>query len=450
MITADIIRQTGYGELINYRSSATNVVIDSRRVSDNSIFVALPGEKTDGHRFIRQALSSGAVLCVVSKEWAQHNTHQHLPLWITESPETALQKLAQVWRNQFQIPMLAITGTNGKTTTRAMCAAILARKFKLHTTAGNLNNQLGVPLSLLTLTPDHTFSLLEFGTNHFGEIALLCKLAKPNAALITNIGYGHTEFFGSKAGVARAKRELFDALETDDTGFINLNDEYIREMNPRCHQVTYGMETEHADYTGKIIRFDKNGCATLNINGDIRIELKTPGKVMAQNALAAAAVGLYFDVRPDDIITGLESFTPVQQRFDMLRTPHCRIINDAYNANPDSTQAAINTFTSLRLPGRRILVFGDMFELGTLAKTCHRDIGQLIAESPIDRVYLYGPLTEITHAAIQAAGGPPSRHFSTKDNLLEALQKEIKSDDTVLVKGSRGNQLEDIIEGLMN
>lgn len=450
MITAEIIRQTGYGELVNFDSAANDVVIDSRRVSGNSIFVALRGEQTDGHHFVRQALADGAVLCIVTKKWAEQNPDQRLPLWITDSPETALQKLAQTWRNRFQIPVLAITGTNGKTTTRAMCAAILTKKFNLHTTTGNLNNQLGLPLTLLRIKPGHSFSLLELGTNHFGEIALLCEIAKPNAGLITNIGFGHTEFFKSKAGVAKAKRELFDALDADGAAFINLNDEYIRKMNPKCRQITYGMQVEAAAYSGIIDAFDDNGCATLTVNRDIRIKLNTPGKAMAHNALAAVAVGLHFGVEPDDIITALETFQPLQQRFNLIRAAGCRIINDAYNANPDSTRSAIETFTAMRLPGRRILVFGDMFELGSLSEACHQEIGKLIAESPIDRVYLYGPLTEITQAAIQAAGGPETRHFHTKSDLLMALQNEVKSDDTVLVKGSRGNQLEEIIEGLIH
>lgn len=450
MITAEIIRQTGYGELTNFDSAATDVVIDSRQVSGNSIFVALPGEQTDGHRFVRQALAGGAVLCIVAKKWAEQNPGQRLPLWITDSPVTALQKLAQTWRNQFQIPVLAITGTNGKTTTRAMCAAILAKKFNLHTTPGNLNNQLGLPLTLLRIKSENTFSLLELGTNHFGEIAFLCKLAKPSAGLITNIGFGHTEFFKSKAGVAKAKRELFDALDADGTAFINLSDEYIRAMNPQCRQITYGMQVEAATYSGKIDNFDDNGCATLTVNRNIRIKLNTPGKAMAHNALAAVAVGQHFGVEPNDIITALESFRPLQQRFNLIRAACCRIINDAYNANPDSTRSAIETFTAMRVSGRRILVFGDMYELGTLSEACHQEIGKLIAESPIDQVYLYGPLTEVTHAAIRAAGKPESRHFHNKSDLLKVLRNEIKSDDTVLVKGSRGNQLEEIIEGLMN
>jgi len=204
-----------------------------------------------------------------------------------DSPEKALQELSKKWRGQFYIPILAITGTNGKTTTRAMCSAILQKKYTLHTTSGNLNNHLGLPLTLLKMRSNHTFSVLELGTNHFGEIAFLCDLCQPTAGLITNIGYGHTEFFGSIEGVAKAKQELFNSLSETGTSFINLNDELISQMNPQTRKIRFGINVEDADYTGKVTNYDPNGCATLVVNNELQIKLKVPGYAMAQNALAA-------------------------------------------------------------------------------------------------------------------------------------------------------------------
>ena len=320
MISANFIQQTGIGKLMNFNSIVSDVVIDSRKISMGSMFIALPGENTDGHCFVFKAIQEGAALCVVSDEWTEHNNITAQPLWIVESPEKALQQLSKKWREQFDIPILAITGTNGKTTTRAMCSAILNKKYMLHTTSGNLNNHLGLPLTLLKMRSEHTFSLLELGTNHFGEIAFLCELCRPTAGLITNIGYGHTEFFSSKAGVARAKRELFDALDKTETGFINLNDELIKHMNPETRHITYGIDIDNADFTGKISSFNHNGCATLVVNNEFQIKLKVPGYVMAQNALAAIAVGKTYSIDTNDIVDALESFEPVNQRFNVSQT----------------------------------------------------------------------------------------------------------------------------------
>ncbi|MBN2602261.1 MAG: UDP-N-acetylmuramoyl-tripeptide--D-alanyl-D-alanine ligase [Candidatus Marinimicrobia bacterium] len=448
MISADFIRQTGLGKLVNFNSTVSNVVIDSRKVTKKSMFIALPGENTDGHRFIFQAIKDGAALCIVSQEWAQQNNVTNLPLWIVDSPQKALQELSKKWREQFDIPVLAITGTNGKTTTRAMCSAILQKKYRLHTTTGNLNNHLGLPLTLLKMRSDHEFGILEIGTNHFGEIAFLCDLCKPSAGLITNIGHGHTEFFGSKEGVAKAKRELFDSMGPNGTSFINLDDEFIAQMNPQNRKICFGFNVENADYNGKISNYDQNACATLIINSTLHIKLKVPGYAMAQNALAAVAIGKTFDVDDQDIIDALESFDSVNQRFNVSQTKHCRIINDAYNANPDSTKAAIDTFSRMAVPGRRIFVFGDMFELGKLSQDCHEKTGQIINKSPIDLLFTYGPLTQITHNTVEKAGKIECRHFSQKRDLIAALKAEIQADDTLLIKGSRGNKLEEIIEGI--
>ncbi len=448
MITAEFIRNINMGSLVNFGGSVSNVTIDSRKVTAGSMFVALPGENVDGHKFVKSATVGGAVLSIVSKNWAKQTDVSDLPLWIVESPEKALQQLASTWRDQFDIPVLAITGTNGKTTIRIMCESILKHKYDLHSTSGNLNNHLGLPLTLLKLNESHTFSLLELGTNHFGEIAFLCELCKPTAGLITNIGYGHTEFFGNLKGVARAKEELFQSLSSNGISFINLNDPYIRQMSPKTMQVTYGMDIKNGDYSGTITEYDKNACATLEINNEISIKLKVPGQAMAQNALAAVAIGRTFSVPAHNIAGALESFHAVNQRFTVQQTDYCRIINDVYNANPNSTNAAIDTFSTMKVPGRRLFVFGDMFELGDLSEQCHRDIGRKIAQSPIDILYTYGPLSTFTVDEARKAGMRYIEHYDNKIDLISALKHIVQKSDTILVKGSRGNQLEEIIEGI--
>ncbi len=448
MITAEFIRQSELGNLVNFEGQVDDVIIDSRKVSPGAMFFALQGKNADGHRYVKSALENGAVLCAVSQKWVKNNRTEGLPLWIVESPEKALQGLAKQWRAQFNIPVLGITGTNGKTTTRSMCASILGKKYNLHATQGNFNNHLGLPLTILKMNPEHSFSILELGTNHLHEITFLAELCQPTAALITNIGYGHTEFFGGIEGVTQAKAELFESIDPDGTCFINLNDENIRKIVPNTKLVSFGMDIPEADFNGKIISYDENACATLVVNDDLTIKLKVPGKAMAQNALAAIAVGMTYSVSAIQIKDALESFDSIDQRFAVTQARRCRIINDAYNANPNSTRAALETFSKMSVNGRKLFVFADMFELGDLAADGHRDIGKEIINSPIDVLFTYGPLSKITNKVVQKSGEIQTRHFSSKPELIEMLKNSIRPSDTILFKGSRGNRLEEIIEGI--
>jgi UDP-N-acetylmuramoyl-tripeptide--D-alanyl-D-alanine ligase len=449
MINAGFIDQIGLGTLRNFNSFVTSVAIDSRKVTTGAMFFALQGEKADGHYYLDSAVAQGAALCVVSQEWADQNSDSKLPLWIVESPKTALQQLALRWRREFKIPVLAITGTNGKTTTRAMCQTILKKRYFLHSTSGNFNNQLGLPLTLLSLTPEHTFSLLELGSNHFGEINFLCQICQPTAGLITNIGYGHTEFFKDLAGVLKAKKELFDSLPVNGISFINNNDDLLAPLKPATKIVTYGLDRQDVDYRGKIISYDQNACGILQVNEDVTIHLKIPGKPVVQNALAAIAVACTYDVNWSDIQSALEDFEAVNQRFVVTQYRNCRIINDAYNANPNSTTAAIETFSRMNVPGRRVFVFGDMLELGPISKAVHREIGQKVTATPIDWFYTYGPLSELAAEEVLKGGNQQVRSFRDKKELLAVLKKNTLKTDTILFKGSRANHLEDIIEGIV-
>lgn len=329
-----------------------------------------------------------------------------------------------------------------------MCAEILKTKFNLHTTTGNFNNQLGLPITLLNLRPNHAFSLLEMGTNHFGEIARLCKIAHPNAGLITNIGWGHTEFFGDISGVARAKSELFAALPENGIAFTNSDDPLIAAMPVKCRQVTFGFESVGVDFTGKINAYSENGCARLNINSKIEIKLKIPGRIAALNALAAATVGLYYNVDEKAVVAALENFQPVSQRFAQVKIGPYHVINDVYNANPSSTIAAIATFQAMKTPGRKIFVMGDMLELGAYSAQGHANVGQAVAAAGLDRFYGVGQMTANATTAAFRAGMQAVFHFETKADLIEALKSDLQNDDTLLVKGSRGSHMEEIIEEL--
>ncbi|HPC35727.1 MAG TPA: UDP-N-acetylmuramoyl-tripeptide--D-alanyl-D-alanine ligase [Candidatus Marinimicrobia bacterium] len=447
MIKADFIRSLGLGQIVNFEGAINGAEIDSRKLQSGAAFFALKGESSDGHNYVQDALQKGAALCVVAEDWAAKNPIS-APLWIVPDPEKALQKLAEKWRLSFSIPVLAITGTNGKTTTRAMCAAIIKTAYILHTTSGNFNNQLGLPLTLLNLRPEHQFSLLEMGTNHFGEITRLCEIAHPNAGLITNVGWGHIEFFGNIEGVARAKSELFAALPENGIAFVNADDPLIIKMPVAGRKIKYGFENKDVDFRGKILDYNDEGQATLNINSRFDIHLSIPGKIAALNALAAVAVGLSYNVDEKAIIEVLESFQPINQRFVQIKVGPYQVINDVYNANPDSTVAALETFGRIKTSGRRIFVMGDMLELGQYSSQGHRRVGQAVAQAGIDQFYGVGTLIAYATEAAAQAGLKTVYHFQTKTDLLAALKSDLKEGDTLLVKGSRGSCMEEIIEGL--
>jgi len=447
VLDANFIRAIGLGRLVNFEGTLQGAVIDSRKIRPGLAFFALRGENEDGHLYVDKALVAGGSLAVVASNWsgtAEHNW----PLWIVPDPEQALQALAERWRAQFNIPFLAITGTNGKTTTRAMCAAVVGTQYNLHSTSGNLNNQLGLPLTLLDLTSGHQFSLLEMGTNHFGEIASLCQIAHPTAGLITNIGHGHLEFFGSIDGVRRAKAELFERLPSDGIAFVNTDDENIKRIPTSQKRFTFGFNSHSNDVNARLISFDENACPQIEVNGQFEIKLKVSGYPAAQNALAAVAVGLYYQIAPENIKAALENFTAINQRFIVQTDGPCRIINDAYNANPDSTLAALRTFQLMKLNGRRIFIMGDMRELGDFSLAGHVMVGEAVAAMGIDAFYGVGELTKKAIESAYASGLREARHFPDKTALVAHLHRTLDPEDTVLVKGSRGSRMEEVITKL--
>ncbi len=449
-INANFIRNLKYGKLVNFDANITDVCIDSRKVEKGTLFVALKGDNVDGHLFVKDALNKGAALCLVSEKWVKENDIESTPLWIVRSPEKTLQMMAAEWRKQFILPILAITGTNGKTTTRAMAEAILKTKFNLHSTTGNLNNQLGLPLTLLKLNKYHNFSLIEMGSNNFGEIKYLCELAKPSAGLITNIGYGHIEFFCSQKGVAKAKEELFLSLPKDGISFVNMDDPFIKKMTTTDNILKYGFNLSKAEIAGKIISYTNEGCPLLEINNKFRIQLKIPGKVPALNALAAISVGLYYGISELEIIETLENFTAVDQRFVISNQIPCKIIDDTYNANPDSTIAALHTLSIIKVEGRRIFVFGDMLELGKSTEEAHAKVGKSVAKLEIDIFYAFGPLSIAAIKEAKHRGMKNAYHFTDKIELIKTIKSEINSTDTLLVKGSHRTHMEEVIEEIKN
>ncbi len=450
-LNRQIIESINYGEILNCPESFNSAgVIDSRKLKEGMIFFALKGENTDGHNYVIQSQAKKPSLCVVENTWYKKNSRelQKSPLWIVENSEIALQKLANKVRNISNIPVFALTGTNGKTSTRSMIVEVLSKKFKTLSTIGNLNNHLGLPLSLLHLDENHEIAVLEMGTNHFGEIKFLCDIAKPNYGLITNIGRGHTEFLKNQAGVAKAKEELFLAIPEEGTIFLNGDDKFICSMNYGTEKfIKYGIDSQNLDYKATIKSIDSLGRTTISINNEIEIKLQISGIYQAYNALAAISVGHYFEIDYTKIKDALENFKGVSNRFG-VKNYKFKIIDDTYNANPESTLAAIKTLSKIQSNGNKYFILGDMLELGNEKEKFHREMGKEIANSEIDYFFTHGKLTAYANTESQNSGHKNSIHFNTKKEIIDLLNKQLTKDDIILFKGSRGSRMEEIIEGI--
>lgn len=430
--------------------SVTEIGIDSRKSVAGGIYVALRGERLDGHQFTADAFAQGCRAAIVDAAGFESlgalSTTGNF--FIVDDTTRALQEIAHFYRGKFDIPVIALTGTSGKTTTKEMLGAVLAQKFNLLKTAGNLNNHIGVPLTLLQLTRQHELALIEMGTNHFGEIQRLVEIARPGLGLITNIGRGHLEFFGSVDGVARAKHELFDGLPPDGTAFINADDPRIMQKTPQVkRKVYYGLKNQ-AEIKGEIIRLNQEGEATFTVF-DQEISLPVPGIHNVYNALAAMSVGLEFGMSLEQIQPVLESFQPHSKRMEVLNLGSLRIINDCYNSNPESLTAALDVLENMVSGGKKIAVLADMLELGAVAEAEHQNIGNLLANRQIDHVLGFGPLTGLLIRELKNSSGIDARHFAEKTELAQYLKTVAAPGDLILIKGSRGMALETVLNDLM-
>ncbi len=433
-----------------------HVSIDSRDIRNGSIFFALKGDRTDGHEYVSRAFESGAFCAVVSREWySRHAGSVHREGWrylVVHDTVSALQELASIYRGKFSFPVIGIGGSNGKTTTKEMTAAVLGTRYRVHMSKGNLNNHLGVPLTLFGLRDTHELAVVEMGINHPGEMELLTAIARPDFALLTNIGHEHLEFLRDLDGVEQAETELFrDTERRGGTVFLNTGDARLRAAaSGLCNRVDYGSEKDGNLIWPEQIVLDPAGRASFTLctaSGNVRLMLHFSGRHNVENAVAAAAVGCRFNIPLQDIAAGLGSLVPADgwKRLEYIDADGIRIFNDTYNANPDSVTMALKTVCEIPCSGRRVLVFADMLELGDAAAFEHRRMGELVARLPFDAVYTYGE-----HAALSCrAAGPKCRgHYTSHAHLLDALKTFLRHDDLLLLKGSRGMRLERIAEGL--
>lgn len=412
------------------------VSTDSRQILPGCLFFALKGDNFDGNKYAQTALDASAAFAVIDDE-AYANSKTLLVNDVLE----ALQNLALMHRRKFNIPVIAITGSNGKTTTKELINAVLSQEYHVTATKGNLNNHIGVPLTLLGITNETQIAIIEMGANHQLEIARLCQIAEPSHGLITNIGRAHLGGFGGFEGVVKAKSELYAWLrQSDGTVFVNSGNPLLMELTTGMKRILYG--SEEGLFTRGI---DRNNNSNLELdwfsgNDKITIQTNLVGNYNFENVMAAICVGTIFDVSPDNIQVAINSYMPSNSRSQAMKTAKNSIILDAYNANPTSMQLAIENFKRINAT-HKMVILGDMLELGEESPAEHLAIVNLVSDYGFDRVIFVGPDFQ------EAATGRFSS-FGNSDEAREWLQKEQIKGFTILVKGSRGIKMEKVLEAL--
>lgn len=426
----------------------SGISTDTRTLRGGELFVALRGPNFDGHAFMDSALRSGAAAVLAER------APDKGPALVVRDSRVALGQLGRYWRRRMSASLVAITGSNGKTTVKQMLASILSSAGRTLATEGNLNNDIGVPLTLARLSPDDRFAVIEMGANHAGEIAWLGEIAEPDVAVVTNAGPAHLEGFGSLDGVARAKGELFQLLDQDGTAVINADDDfaplwYALAENRRV--VDFGTVSSARI---RAIRVESEHEVLLKTPaGDCRVRLPVPGHHNLLNALAATAAAIALQVPLEHVQAGLQAFQPAAGRLQVARsTEGALIINDTYNANPASLIAGLGVLlemarehaTSPDRPVARWLVLGDMAELGEQSEALHHEAGRRAREMGVARLYTLGAMS----ASANQAFGAGARHFDERSELLRALRDDLNRDVALLVKGSRSMGMESVVAGL--
>lgn len=433
-----------------YRSAkAVKLCTDSRALKRGQIFWALKGENFNGHDFANQAFTQGGYAAVVDEQWLKQNgkpVNVYIPVGDTNG---ALLHLAREYAAKFRIPKVAVTGSNGKTTTKDMISQVLAKVGPTLATQGNFNNQVGVPLTLFELKSSHRYAVIEMGTNHPGEIAPLSEATRPSISVITNIGYSHLEHFGSKEKVREEKLTITAGIQSKGVLVLNVDDPLLAQIRAttRYKLVTFGID--RGQIRPSDLTFNADGCASFKI-GRTLFTLQVPGRHNVYNALAAIAVGTQLRIPKALIAEALFGFTASKNRMQVKKLAGLTVMDDCYNANPSSMRSALATLGSYQAPGRRIALIGDMLELGNEGPKLHQEIGHYLVEMGVDELFTFGNLSRHINSAARSKGLPRNRahHFSDFDLMSAELLRYLMPGDVLLVKGSRGMKLERIYEFL--
>jgi UDP-N-acetylmuramoyl-tripeptide--D-alanyl-D-alanine ligase len=439
---------TGAKGEVDQELVAMGYSIDSRTLQPGELFIAIKGERFDGHNFVQAALKKDAVAAIVHSG-ARIDVDQKRLLFVEDTLQ-ALQALGAAARRLWGKPLVAVTGSAGKTTTKEILAHLLAQRFRVMKSAGNLNNHIGLPLELLKLEPEHEVAVVEMGMNHAGEIRALGKLAHHDMAIVTNVAPAHLEFFNSVADIARAKYEIIESLHPGGVAVLNADDEYVSQFGRDFHGkvVTFGIR-KPADVSAKEIK--SNGIAGSSfqlVAGGVSevVSLPLVGEHNISNALAAAAAALERGVSPSQIAAALATLQPADKRGQTLELGGAIIINDCYNSNPSALKAMIDALAGMKAR-RHILVAGEMLELGPTSEALHRECGRHAAEKKMDIVVGVGGMAR---ALSEEAGtaGVQSKFVETAEEAGEWLGRELRPGDAVLLKASRGVKLERALEAL--
>ena len=453
MTVRELLTATG-GRLLGEEAVAertiTGVETDSRAVHEGDLFVALRGERTDGHRYIASALETGAAGCL-TEEVPQVLLPGKFYIQV-EDTMLAIGQVARAYREKFPIPVIGITGSVGKTTTKDMVASVLGQKFRVLKTEGNFNNELGLPLTLFRLTAQHQICVLEMGMNHFGEIRYLSHIAKPDVGVITNIGVSHIEFLGSQEGILKAKTEMFEEMKDDGPAFLCGDDplllSYSRQMKRPVWRYGFSEDCEIRALWWKQVGDEIQ--TLLHCDGEeTLLTAKALGKHMVYAMLAAFGIGRHLGLSPETLVKGIASFQPSAMRMNVYENDRFRILDDSYNASPASMQAALDVLCAqkFRPNSRRVAVLGDMLEMGFYSEKGHRQVGQYAAEHAVDVLVGVGKdAAWIVEEALKVRPTLTSYYFENTEILSKKLFSLLRPDDIILLKASRRMALDKIVQ----
>lgn len=422
-----------------------SVSIDTRTLKAGEVFCALPGERFDGHRFVKIALKKGAAAAIVSERYAE-TAGSDEALIIVQDTLKGLQEMARIYAESLNIPKLAITGSAGKTSTRRLLKYVLSSQMKVAESPGNFNNHIGLPLAVLRIRGNEDIAILEMGTSHIGEISDLCKIARPDYGLITSIGHTHIGGLGSIENVQKAKFELFDSVKRGGTIFINQNDTRIRNyQNGMKHKrIRYGVDCP-AHFNAKLLAPDDLGCYGLSIEG-LSIRLKAPGPGAATNAMAVYTVARTLGMERKKAAEEIASFVPEPGRGYIEHWNNLILIDDSYNANPLSVKNALETLKNIRCSGRKVMVFADMLEMGKESERSHMAVADQAKNAGVKFLFTYGDESLFTVMRAMQIGIDYALHCKDKYDLAERLKIMTKAGDVILFKASRGMAVEEVIQ----
>ena len=426
----------------------SSVSTDTRNISKGCVFIALRGKNFDGHDYAKKATELGAVAVITDKPI------EGVKCIIVDNTRKALIDIASYYRSRFTPILVGVTGSVGKTTTKEMIALVLSGRYLTLKTEGNLNNDIGLPQTILNLTSEHQAAVIEMGMSDFGEISVLSKTARPTMAVITNIGYSHIENLGSREGILKAKLEILHGTPIDSPLILNGDDDLLSKLKDDINRdiVFYGIENPNVDVRATNIVVN-DGKTTFDISfwgKSISVGLNCVGIHNVMNALAAFCVGIMAEIEPEEIIKSLAQFVPLALRQSVVKKGEQTIIIDCYNASHDSMRASLAVLSELSpmKDGRRIAVLGDMLELGTMSKELHEKVGRFVAESKTDMLVCYGDNSRYIAEKAKELGILNSKFFEDKKDVVSYLNKIVKTNDLILFKASRGMKLEEVIDKL--